>query len=281
MSTSIIILTYNSSGFVGDLLKSLRTFTKDSEILVIDNASRDKTVELAKETGDAKVFETGENLGFAKGINYGAKKAKGDFLLLVNPDTRFKSGSLSDLTEIFEKDDKVGIVGGKLLNFDGKPEKSAGKFFNFTETLAIILGLDEAMGVRFSPDKIEKVDFVSGGFMMVRRSLFEKLGGLDENFFMYIEDMEFCYRAKKVGFKTIFTPDVVISHAGQGSSNRTFAILNIYKGILYFYKKQKNFLEYQIVRAGFFTKAMLVYLLGRITNNSYYVQTYGEALKLI
>lgn len=280
MSTSIIILTYNSSGFIGDLLKSLRSFAKDSEILVVDNGSNDKTVELAKKAGGAEVYETGENLGFAKGINYGAKRANGEYLLLINPDARFKSGNLSDLVKIFEKDEKVGVVGGKLLNFDGKSEKSAGKFFNFMETLAIILGLDEAMGVRFSPNKIEKVDFVSGGFMMIRRSLFEKLGGLDENFFMYIEDMEFCYRVKKAGFDTVFTPEIVISHVGQGSSNRTFAILNIYKGILYFYKKQKNFFEYQIVRFGFFIKAMLVYLLGRITNNKYYVQTYGEALKL-
>ena len=278
---SIIILTFNSSRFISDLLKSLQQFQKDSEIIVVDNASSDNTVASAKKFDWVRVVETGQNLGFAKGINFGAKKATGEYLLFINPDTEFKSGSLSDLKSIFENNEKIGIVGGKLVDKDGQVEKSAGKFFNLLNTFFIILGLDEAFGSRFSPNKFSRVDFVSGGFMIVRSDLFKKLNGFDENFFMYLEDMELCFRAKKIGFETYFAPSVVVTHAGQGSSSRGFAVINIYKGILYFYKKHKTRLEYEIVRIGLGTKAIAVYFLGRITNNSYYTQTYGKALEII
>lgn len=279
MKSSIIILTYNSSRFIEGLLKSIKDFAKDSEVLVVDNDSSDETVKLAKKFDFVKVLETGENLGFAKGINYSVKKASGDFLLFLNPDAVFKSGKIEDLISVFD-DSSVGVAGGKLLSFEGKTEKSAGKFFNFWEALAIILGLDEALGVRFSPDSTRAVDFVSGGAMTVRRLAFEKVGGFDENFFMYLEDMDLCYRMKKAGYKTIFTPGIVITHAGQGSSSKEFAVLNIYKGLLYFYKSRKSKLEYYLVRFGLQTKARLVYILGRITDNSYYTKTYGKALKL-
>ena len=230
---TIIILTYNSSRFIEELLKSLRDFANGAEILLVDNASSDDTVKLAKKFGsEIKIIETGSNLGFAKGNNFGANKATGEYLLFLNPDTSFKNGKLSDMISVFEKNEKAGVVGGKLTGRDGTAEKSAGRFFNLIETLLIVLGLDEALGVRFSPSKLSKVDFVSGGFMMVRSKLFKSLNGFDENFFMYIEDMEFCYRAKKSGFETYFTPDVSISHTGHGSSNRAFAICNIYKGRL-------------------------------------------------
>jgi GT2 family glycosyltransferase len=278
---SIIILTYNSSRFIEDLLKSLEDYSKDSEILIVDNDSKDDTVKLAKRFSHAKVYETGKNLGFAKGINYGAKRAKGEYLLFINPDAVFKSGHFSDLVKVLEEHEKAGVVGGKLVGYDGIPEKSAGKFFNFFEAIMIILGLDEKIGIRFSPNKLSKVDFVSGGFMMVRSEIFEKLGGFDENFFMYVEDMELCFRVKKAGFETYFSPNVVISHKGQGSSNRTFAIINIYKGILYFYKKHKGNFEYNIVKFLLFGKAKCIYILGRLTNNDYYKETYGQALEAI
>lgn len=278
---SIIILTYNSSRFIEDLLKSLHDYSKVSEILIVDNDSKDDTVKLAKKFSHAKVFETGKNLGFAKGINYGAERAKGEYLLFINPDAIFKSGEFSDLVKVFEEKEKAGVVGGKLVGYDGFPEKSAGKFFNLFEAIMIILGLDEKIGVRFSPDKLSMVDFVSGGFMMVRAEVFKKLGGFDENFFMYVEDMELCFRVKKAGYETYFTPNVVVSHKGQGSSNRTFAIVNIYKGILYFYKKHKSNFDYNIVKILLFGKAECIYILGRLTNNGYYKDTYGQALEVI
>lgn len=279
-NTTIIILTFNSSRFISSLLESLNSFKNDSEILIVDNDSSDDSVKIAKKFESyVKVIETGENLGFAKGINLGAKQAKGKYVLFINPDTILKSGKLTDLISVFEKNEKAGVVGGKLMGGNGSPEKSAGRFFGLLETLLIVLGLDESFGIRFSPKKISRVDFVSGGFMMVDSQLFKKLGGFDENFFMYVEDMEFCFRVKKAGRETYFTPEVVLAHAGQGSSSRSFAIYHIYKGILYFYKKHKSKLGYEIIKLSLHLKALAVYLFGRMTNNNYYTITYGKALE--
>lgn len=273
---SIIILTFNSSKYIESLIESLQEF-KNTEILVVDNASRDETIKIVEKFKEVKIFKTGSNLGFSKGINFGAEKAKGEFLLFINPDSVFKNGNLDGLLQIFKEKENVGAVGGKMMSFDGNDEKSAGKFFNFFETVLLAFGLDEKFGVRFSPNHIKKVDFVSGGFMMISASLFKKLNGFDENFFMYIEDMELCFRIKKMGFDNYFTPESVVSHVGQGSSNKSFAIKNIYKGILYFYKKHKNRVEYILIKLLFSLKAISVYAIGILTNNSYYKNTYKDA----
>lgn len=278
---SIIILTYNSAHFIENLLSSLKDFAKNTEIIVVDNASADETLKIASKFDFVKITNAGENLGFSKGINSGAKKASGKYLLFINPDTVFKKGNLSEMVKIFEENEKAGVVGGKMITQTGVSEKSAGRFFNFVETIFIILGLDEKVGVRFSPEKETKVDFVSGGFMMIRADLFRKLNGFDEKFFMYVEDMELCFRAKKEGYDTYFTPDAEVSHKGQGSSNRGFAVINIYKGILYFYKKHKNIFEYYLIKMSLCFKALSVYLLGFLTNNSYYKKTYKEALRTV
>jgi len=143
----------------------------------------------------------------------------------------------------------------------------------------MLVGGERAGLLRKSPDEISKVDWVSGACMMVNRELFEKIGGFDRNIFMYMEDMEICYRAKKMGYGVFFYPNVAVTHKELGSSNRTFAVVNIYSGIRYFYKKHKTLPEYYIVSGLLFIKAMGVYFLGKLTNNSYYIRTYGEALK--
>jgi GT2 family glycosyltransferase len=277
MSVSIIILTYNSSRHIEGLLESIKGFAKNHEVLVIDNDSKDDTLKLAGKFDFVKTINTGGNLGFAKGINFGVKQAKGDYALFINPDTIYKLGSIDSLLKAF--DDKTGVVGGKLIDPSGKAEKSCGKFFGIWATTLMALGIDEILGVRFSPDREKHVDFVSGGFMMVKKSVFQKIGGFDPNYFMYVEDMDLCYRLKKAGFNTKFTPDVVFIHVGQGSSNRSFAIQNIYKGLLHFHVN-KGAIDYHAAALVLFLKAFTVYLLGKITNNSYYISTYGEVLKL-
>ena len=144
----------------------------------------------------------------------------------------------------------------------------------------MMLGLDEVFGARSSPLEFTEVDFVSGGFMIIRKKLFEELKGLDENLFMYVEDMEFCFRVKKAGYKVAFDPEVVISHHSHGSSNRSFAIGNIYKGLLYFHKKHGNNISYFMVRIMLILKANALVLIGKIINNRYLTNTYTTALKI-
>ncbi len=284
---TIIILTYNSAGFIKKLLESIKRQHKDLsglEIIIVDNDSNDKTIEevlnAKLQTSDFKLIRNKENVGFAKGINIGAEKATGDFLLFINPDTEFEKGDIWKMTEVFAIHKEVGIVGGKLLKNNGKVEKSAGNFFGFFETIIMAFGLDEVFGVRTSPEKLTKVGFVSGGFLMIKKDLFEKLGGFDENFFMYIEDMDLCKRAKEEGFSTYFTPDVVLVHASHGSSNRSFAIENIYKSIIYYHEKHSNSIVYFLVKMILKLKAFVLVIIGRIINNKYLVNSYSKALSV-
>ena len=117
--------------------------------------------------------------------------------------------------------------------------------------------------------------------MFVRRAVFEKIGGFDEQFFMYIEDMELCYRVQKAGYGVLINPQVRVTHLGQGSSNKTFAILNIFKGLLYFYKKHKSKVEYKVVKLMLRSKAYGAILIGTVLKNQVLVSTYQQALKAL
>jgi GT2 family glycosyltransferase len=281
--TSVIVLTYNSARYIKNNLETIHKFNKDSniEIIVVDNNSSDDTLKIVKGLKfKVKIIQTGANIGFAAGINSGAEEASGEFLLFVNPDTQWIGGTINDMISVFDTYREVGIVGGKLVGKDGKAELSCGNFFGPIPSIAVALGLDGKMGVRFSPEKIRKVDFVSGGFMMVRRMLFNKLSGFDRNLFMYVEDMEFCYRAKQAGYFTYFTPEVEIIHESHGSSNRGFAIANIHKGIFYFHKKHGTKFSYSIVRTLFTGKALALVIMGKILNNKTLADTYLKALKI-
>ena len=142
----------------------------------------------------------------------------------------------------------------------------------------MLAGLENFLGIRKSPNTISKVDWVSGALMMVKKSLFEKLSGFDENFFMYIEDMELCFRANKLGFLTYFYPNLGVLHKELGSSNRDFAIINIYKGILYFYSKHKNYIEYIIAKILLVTKAAFLIFIGIIGRSRGLRERYEKAL---
>lgn len=286
---SIIILTYNSTKYIEKLIKGIDEFNEgeDFEIVVVDNASSDNTVEIIQNLkvknqnfkSKIKIIENERNYGFAKGINMGSKQASGEYLLFVNPDAEWNSGSIDDLVSVFEGNEKIGVVGGKLIDKNGHAEKSAGKFLGFWESFLTAFGLDEVFGIRFSPNEYRQVDFVSGGFMAVRKKLFDSLSGFDENLFIYVEDMEFCFRAKKAGLLTYFVPNVILEHESHGSSTRGFAIKNIHKGIFYFQKKHANALSFLVIKLLFGAKAAMLVIIGKILNNKYLAETYSEALK--
>ena len=136
---SIIILTYNSSLYISDLIKSINAKNPnahDYEIIIIDNASTDDTLKKIEPFNDEIVIKKNEsNFGFAKGINEGSRHAKGEYLLFINPDTKFEEGNINNLVSIFDKFENAGIVGGKLVDKKGYAEKSAGQFFGLTQII--------------------------------------------------------------------------------------------------------------------------------------------------
>lgn len=284
---SIIILSYNTKELLRECLKSLYKNLKgiSFEVIIVDNASTDGTSEVVinfiRQPGGSKfkLIENDKNYGFSKGNNIGAKEAKGEYLVFLNSDTEMQDGGLAGMAEFLKAHPTVGILGGRLKNVDGSLQKSSGTFYTLFNLFLMLLGGEKIGMLRKNPSHISQVDWVSGAFMMIRQELFEKLKGFDENFFMYMEDMEICFRAKKLGFGTCFYSNVSALHKGLGSSNRGFAIENIYKGLLHFYKKHKGVMQYDIVRLLLTIKALVAIFIGMLIQNKYLLATYKKALK--
>lgn len=287
---SIIILNYKTQDLTILCLNSIISkFKKELElgrleIIVVDNGSMDSSIakisNSIKDFKNISILENKENLGFAKGMNKASAIAKGKYLLFLNSDTEVLDKGFMEMIKFMDGNQKVGILGGKFTNKDGSPQPSCGKFYTlFNLFLMLICG--ERLGLlRESPVIIKKVDWISGGFMMIRQDIFKKLEGFDEHFFMYMEDMDICYRAGIKGWATYFYPKACVVHSGHGSSSRTFAIINIYKSISYFYKKHKSYWQYILARTLLTVKAIVAVFFGFLTNDSYLKNTYKSVIEI-
>lgn len=290
MKLSIITLNYRKPELTKNCMESLYSVYKEQfekglfELLIVDNLSGDDSIILLREEIKKKKYKNytlianNKNAGFGAGNNVGAKNAKGAYLLFLNNDTIVEKG-LSAMLEYLEKHSSIGILGGPLTNFDATPQPSAGKFYTPFYAILLLLGMQRFDLLDTSPQRISKVDWVKGALLMIPKRVFEKLGGFDEEIFMYTEDMELCYRAHQLGYEVYFYPDVVVRHKDQGSSNRTFAIVNIYKNLQYFYKKHRSKNEYLIIRMTLKLKAGVLLALGRLIHNTYLISTYEQALE--
>ncbi len=282
MGISIIILSYNTKSLLKACLNSvLANLPKDQyEIIVVDNGSKDGSSDMViKDFPKVELIQSAENLGFAKGVNLGAKKAKGEFLLFLNSDASLKDEKVKEMELFMRENELVGVIGGMLVNSDGTVQRSYGRFYTLPVTLKMLLKGDGGEIEKANEVKLKKVDWVSGGFMMVRQKLFEKLRGFDEHFFMYMEDVELCYRVKKAGFVTYVFPRATAVHLHQGSSGRSFAIEHIYKGLAYFYKKHRNRFEYAILKTMLYGKAGILIVIGILAGNTYLKKTYRKAMQ--
>jgi hypothetical protein len=288
MELSIIILNYNTKDLTIECINSLveqykQEFEKEQfEIILVDNASSDDSLEAIGKlkTIGLKIIESKENLGFSKGCNLGAKNAIGEYLLFLNSDTEIKDQGFVKMLDYVKKNENVGILGGALKNENGTSQSSAGKFYNLVNLFLMLIGFERLGFLRESPRAIKQVDWVSGAALMIKRKIFEKIGGFEKELFMYGEDMELCYRANKKGFSTYFYPEITLFHKERGSSNRTFAILNIYQAILFFYRQYKPNWQYQIARFLLYSKSLILKNVGVISKKKYLVETYGQTLEL-
>ncbi len=288
IALSIIILSYNTKDLTLQCIQSVvnqykkELEEKKIEIIVVDNNSSDNSAEDIEKRFSGNDYLTfiqnKENVGFGKGCNLGAKAAKGKYILFLNSDTQVLNKGFLSMADFLDKNTRVAILGGKLENSDGSIQPSVGKFYNLGNLIIMLLGMERLGFLRSSPGVIKRVDWVSGACMMVRRDVFEKISGFDEKLFMYMEDMEICFRAKKLGFETYFYPNLKLRHKSLGSSNRTFAIINIYKGILHFYSKHKTYPEYIVAKTLLIFKAEVLMLIGLITFNSSLRKRYREAI---
>jgi len=284
MDLSIIILSFNTKNLLDDCLDSVFQQTKGIkfEVLVVDNHSTDGSGEMVKKKfPQVKLISNQKNLGFAQANNQGMKKAQGKYLLLLNSDTKVKGSALKKLVSLAEEKRNLGIAGPKLLNLDETPQPSTGPFYTLPVTCFSLFRGDRYLRHAYSQEKA--VDWLYGACFLIKRELIDKIGFLDEKFFMYVEEMEFCFRAKKAGFQVYYFPQAEVYHLERGSSpeGKQKAIWGIYQGLIYFY--QKHFAPWQlaVLKLLLRVKAILVWVIGWLTNNQELKETYAKAFKLV
>ncbi|MEK7495264.1 MAG: glycosyltransferase family 2 protein [Patescibacteria group bacterium] len=290
---SIVIVSYNTKKITEDCIESInRSLTNTKikyEIIVVDNDSLDgsaKALEkIAKdETNHLTYFQTGSNLGFGQGNNFGVERANGRYILLLNTDMIVLNRAIEKLYNFYVAQEKrVHFLGAKLLNCDLTPQPSACRFFTLPVAFATLLLKGDYWGLtRSSPDKFKKVDWITGACILTTKKIYERLGGFDKNIFMYMEEVDLLYRAKKLGLNTYFYPESQIIHLGSASSNgRTYPILQVYQGFLFFYKKHYSTFHLSALRLILKFKALIAYLIGKIKGDRYLIETYEEAFKLV
>jgi GT2 family glycosyltransferase len=257
---SIIIVSWNVKN---DLLNCLSSLEKNRpsfsfEQIVIDNMSSDGTAKTVRQEYPAvTVIENQENKGFARANNQGIKQSSGEYILFLNPDTIIHPNSLSTLVEFLDNNPDVGACGPKLLNADGTVQKSVRQFPTFravlyAHTICRLIGLfrhqhRKWMMKDFSYDRQTDVDQIMGAAMMVRRSVIDKVGGMDENFFMYFEEIDLCYRIKQAGWRIVFLPDAVITHLGGRSSSQVpLRRVMMLKSLISFFRKHRPRFEAEL-----------------------------------
>jgi GT2 family glycosyltransferase len=289
---SIVIVSYNTKKITKNCLdsinRSLMTSKIKYEIIIIDNDSHDDSPKLlemmSQDSRNYLVYkQTGKNLGYGQGSNLGVKIAQGKYILLLNSDTVVLNRSIEKLYNFYVENEKqVHFLGAKLLNRDLTPQPSTCRFFTLPVVFATLLLKGDYWGLtRSSPNKFCQVDWISGACIITKKSLYQRLGGFDKNIFMYMEEVDLLYRAKKLGFNTYFYPYSQIIHLGSASSGeKTFPILQVYRGFLFFYKKHYSVFHLLLLHFVLKLKAAVAYLIGKIKKDQYLIKTYGEAFKI-
>lgn len=217
---SIIIVSYNSKKNLKKCIDSLYNIFSNKfswEVIIVNNDERENLLDLPIDFSNVEIIDHKKNVGFGAGMNLGIKKAQGEFLFILNPDTEIFSNNILDLLDEFSKDKKIGIIGGGILDRTGQKQKwSAGKEISLYNLIMNNLGFSRSENIWKASSK-QECDWVAGTALFIKKDLFEKIGGFDDNFFMYFEDMDLCHRVRELGNKVIFYPEFQVYH-GNGES---------------------------------------------------------------
>ena len=238
MKLSIIILCWNDREVIAECLRSIlaNTHSTDFEVIVSDNGSTDGSVEFIRSSyPTVHLIENGRNLRFAKANNVGIRASRGEYVLILNPDTIVHEGSLDKMISFADQHPEAGAFGCRVLNSDGSYQVSARPFASLRAELIAALYLrglgrlhkwltsDSYPGWNGTTER--QVDWVSGCFILVRAGLLKAIGGFDEQFFYYYEDMDLCRRTWQAGSKILYAPSPTITHLGGQSTKARFPAL--------------------------------------------------------
>lgn len=263
---SIIIVSWNAKQFLSEcLLSCVRAINGyDAEIIVVDNASSDGSAEFVLEHYPyVKVIQNCNNLGFAKGNNVGIRESSGRYLFLINSDVIIMEGCIDRMIAYMDENSQIGMLGPQILNQYGEVQRSCMDFPTLWNALSSAFALyrifprskifsgGQVMSY-WKHDTIRRVDVINGCFWVVRGEALDKVGLLDERFFMYGEDIDWCKRFYQGGWEVVFLPDARAIHAGGASSSNA--------PVKFYVEKQKANLQLWTKYHGRFAQVIYVFI---------------------
>lgn len=248
---SIVIVNYNSDLHLNKCLESICNSNLNDikiEIIIVHNNKRQNKIIFKNYfLLSIKNIYIGKNIGYSKAINIGIQKTSYKTLITMNPDIEVKKNSISEIFNYFKRTKNIGVIGCKVLNVDHTFQKSSRRRFPSLSIITQYVLKFHVFGfinkynyMDLSKHNIQKVDAVSGCFMMFNRNHYISAGGFDERFFLYFEDTDFCYKINKLGLNNIYYPKVEIIHLKNGSRNYInylFVTINFYLSFLKFILK--------------------------------------------
>ena len=227
VDVSIVIVSFNARADLEGCLQALHDAppARSHEVIVVDNASSDGSADAARRRPGVRVIDAGSNLGFARGTNIGIRASTGVNLLLLNSDTIVPAGAIDRLLDVFDLYPDVAVVGPRLVDAGGRAELSFGRMVSPLNELR----QKHATGIDAATRKEQFPDWVSGACLLVRRPDAEAAGLLDERYFMYLEDVDFCAAIRARGRRVMFVPGVEVVHlrgqsvkAAAGATSRAY-----------------------------------------------------------
>ncbi|WP_442496790.1 glycosyltransferase family 2 protein [Methylobacter sp. sgz302048] len=256
MDLSIIIVNWNSKDYLQKCIASVFAWTSniDFEIVVIDSASYDGADEMLKRCyPQVRFIQSDLNLGFAKANNVAFRESTGRYVLFLNPDTELIGPAINILFDAVQMLPKAGAVGCKLLNADRSVQTSciqafptilnqmlSSEYLRFLFPRSSLWGMNSLFGAKNEP---AKVDMISGACLMLRRSVFEQAGLFSEDYFMYAEDLELCYKIRQIGYSNYYIPTASVIHFGGGSTEKgpsEFSVVMARESLWRYMKKNRG-----------------------------------------
>lgn len=264
---SIVLVNYKTSELTMECVQSLYDFAPQVpfEVLVIDNASDDGLAErLAESFPDVRYFAMGENVGFAKANNFGIHNSHGRYVMLLNNDAKFTDGALQKMIDCMEAMPGVGVLGPRHVDADGFFQVSCGAFPTLmTEAVRKLIHYRLSLNDYRVRDYLDQkysgspaIGWLSGSCLLIRREALEQAGLLDERFFMYFEDVDFCHRVSGAGWVVHYYSHVTVTHYGGASAKQNLlsAMIENRRSQIYFSRKYYGRKGEAFIRAALFLK---------------------------
>lgn len=286
MKLTVIIVSYNVCYYLEQCVDSVQRATKglEVEIFVVDNHSSDDSVDYLKRrfADTITLIECNHNLGFAKANNIAISQSSGEYVLLLNPDTFVGENSIRQVLDFMDAHPHAGGAGVMMHNADGSIARESRRGLPTPYvSLLKMLGLSSRYYMsHLSWTEPGQIDVVSGAFMMLRRSALEKVGLLDEDFFMYGEDIDLSYRIKKGGYENWYIPAHIVHYKGESTQKTSFRYVHVfYQAMLIFFRKHYGHLGFLLtlpVKIAIYCRAFLALVQMQYMLLRRYLGDYGE-----